>query len=128
MASLTRTIQQLAQSAVVLCALVSNAAGFLRLCLRSSAALAAENLFLRKQLALYQERHVKLQRIPDATRCTLVWLSHWFDWPSALTIIQPETFQRWRRQGWHLWWHTTLCPGRPPIPVELQALHPADGA
>jgi hypothetical protein len=29
------------------------------LCLRSRSALAAENLFLRKQLALYQERHVK---------------------------------------------------------------------
>ncbi|HSF30630.1 MAG TPA: hypothetical protein VLK82_09205 [Candidatus Tectomicrobia bacterium] len=32
---------------------------FLYLCLRSSPALAAEDLFLRKQLALYQERHVK---------------------------------------------------------------------
>jgi hypothetical protein len=32
---------------------------FLRLCLRPSAVLAAENLFLRQQLALYQERHGK---------------------------------------------------------------------
>ena len=39
---------------------------FLRLCLRPSAVLAAENLFLRKQLALYQERHVNPRR---ATRC-----------------------------------------------------------
>src|SRR5882724_1928628 len=122
MASLTRTIQHLAQSAVMLCALVTNAAGFLRLCLRSPATLAAENLFLRKQLALYQERHIKPQRAPDATCWTLIWLSHWFDWQSALAIVQPETFQRWRRQGWQLWWHGTSCPGRPPIPVELQAL------
>src|SRR5215471_10992992 len=34
---------------------------FLRLCLRFPTALAAENLFLRKQLALYQERHVTPQ-------------------------------------------------------------------
>src|SRR5882724_3680905 len=122
MASLTRTIQHLAQSAVMLCALVTNAAGFLRLCLRSPATLAAENLFLRKQLALYQERHIKPQRAPDATCWTLVWLSQWFDWQSALAVVQPETFQRWRRQGWQLWWHGTSCPGRPPIPVELQAL------
>src|SRR5262245_25816995 len=99
MVRLTRTIRHLAQSAVMLCALVTNAAGFLRLCLRSSSALAAENLFLRKQLALYQVRHVKPQRITDGTRWTLVWLSYWFDWPSALAIVQPETFQRWRRQG-----------------------------
>jgi hypothetical protein len=36
--------------------LVVDAAQFLRLCLRSPATLAAENLFLRKQLAMYHER------------------------------------------------------------------------
>ena len=36
---------------------------FLGLCLRSSPALAAENLFLRKQLALYQEHHVTPRRV-----------------------------------------------------------------
>jgi transposase InsO family protein len=39
---------------------------FLRLCLRPSPALAAENLFLRKQLALYQERQTKrFDRAPN---------------------------------------------------------------
>jgi Homeodomain-like domain len=122
MVRLTRTIRRLAQSAVMLCTLIINAAGFLQLCLRSPAALAAEHLFLRKQLALYQERPVKPQRVTHGTRCTLVWLSHWFDWPSALVTVQPETFQRWRRQGWCLGWHGPSCPGRPPIPAELQAL------
>ena len=37
--------------------------------------LAAENLFHRKQLALYLERQVKPQRADDATRITLVALS-----------------------------------------------------
>jgi hypothetical protein len=106
----------------MLCTLLLDAARFLRCCLRSPAALAAENLFLRKQLALYQERHVKPRCATDAIRVALVWLSQWFDWPSALAIVQPETFQRWRRRGLHLRWHGTSCPGRPTIPVELQAL------
>jgi predicted signal transduction protein with EAL and GGDEF domain len=39
--------------------LIADAVRYLGLCLRPSPALAAENLFLRKQLALYQERQVK---------------------------------------------------------------------
>jgi hypothetical protein len=122
MASLTRTIRHLVQSAVMLCTLVINAAGTLRLCLRSPTTLAAENLFLRKELALYQERHVKPQPATDATRCTLIWLSHWIDWRQALTVVQPETFTRWQCQGFGLFRRWTSCPGRSPIPVELQGL------
>ena len=47
---------------------------FLRLCWRPSAVLAAENLFLRKQLACYQERHVKPRRATNTMRFALVWL------------------------------------------------------
>jgi hypothetical protein len=43
--------------------------------MRSRAQLAAENLFLRKQLALYLERQVTPRRADDATRITLVALS-----------------------------------------------------
>lgn len=39
---------------------------------RSHAHLAAENLFLRKQLALYLERQVKPRQADDATRLTLL--------------------------------------------------------
>src|SRR5947209_6573053 len=60
--------------AAMLLTLVVDAGRFLRLCLRSPAQLAAENLFLRKQLALYQERHVKPRRVTNATRFALVWL------------------------------------------------------
>ena len=48
---------------------------FLGLCLRSRPALAAEHLFLRKQLVLYQEAHVT-----HTTRIALVWLSWWCQW------------------------------------------------
>jgi transposase InsO family protein len=82
----------------------------------------AENLFLRKQLALYQERQVKPRRATDATRLALVWLGRWFDWRQALAIVQPETFTRWHRQGFRLFWRWKSTPGRPPIPADLQAL------
>jgi hypothetical protein len=95
---------------------------FLGLCLRSSPALAAENLFLRKQLALYQEHQVKARRTTHALRMVLIWLAGWFDWRRALAIVQPETFTRWHRQGFRLFWRWRSRPGRPRIPVELQAL------
>jgi hypothetical protein len=42
---------------------------------RSRSQLVAENLFLRKQLALYTERQVRPRRADNATRITLVMLS-----------------------------------------------------
>jgi len=95
---------------------------FLWLCLRPSAGLAAENLFLRKQLACYQERQVKSRRATDATRFALVWLSRWFNWRRALAVVQPATFLRWHRQGFRLFWRWKSQLGRPAIPPELQAL------
>ena len=95
---------------------------YLGLCLRSPAGLAAENLFLRKQLALYQERHVKPQRATHAARLTLTWLARCFNWRQALVIVQPATLIRWHRQGFRLFWRWKSRPGRPPIPADLQAL------
>ena len=51
--------------------LLLDALRFIRLSLRPHCALAAENLFLRKQLALYLERKVKARRASDASRLTL---------------------------------------------------------
>ena len=64
--------------------------------LRSKSSLAAEDLFLRKQIAFYQERKIKPRRTDNLTRLTLVWLSRWFDWRNALTVMTPKTFI-----GWH---------------------------
>ena len=58
----------------VLFGLAQDAVQFLLLGTRSSAALKAENLFLRKQLALFVERKAKPHRASDATRLTLVLL------------------------------------------------------
>jgi hypothetical protein len=97
MLSVPRLLYHLVQLVCTLLALLGNTARFLRLCLRPPAALAAENLFLRKQLALYQERHVTPRRATDATRLALVWLGRWFDWRQALAVVQPAMFLRWHR-------------------------------
>jgi putative transposase len=122
MLSIPRLFHHFVQVVWTLLALVENTARFGLLCLRPSAALAAENLFLRKQLALYQEHHIKPRRATDATRLALVWLGRWFDWRQALALVQPETFTRWHQQGFRLFWRWKSGPGRPPIPPDLQAL------
>jgi hypothetical protein len=66
---------------------------------QSHAHLAAENLFLRKQLALYVERRVKPRRADDATRIALVALSWLIDWQTILTVVKPDTLIRWHRKG-----------------------------
>jgi hypothetical protein len=93
---------------------------FLGSLLQSRSALAAENLFLRKQLALYQERQVQPRRATDATRLTMVLASRLFDWKKALVSVQPETFTGWHRQGFKLLWRWESRPiGRPRIPKDL---------
>ena len=106
----------------ILLTLLVDVVRFLRLCLRPAPVLAAENLFLRKQLAFYQERQVTPRPITDATRFILSWLARWFDWRQALVLVQPQTFTRWHRQGFRLFWRWKSRPGRPPIPPDLQAL------
>ena len=92
------------------------------LSVRRGHSLEAENLFLRRQLALYKERGIKPGRIEAATRMSVVFLSTLFDWRDALIIVRPETLIRWHRAGWRLLWRGKCRPGRPPIPLELRQL------
>jgi hypothetical protein len=61
---------------------------------RSHRTLAAENLFLPKQLALFQERKVKPRRADDSTRWMMAALSRVFAWRDALVIVKPDTLFR----------------------------------
>src|SRR5215813_5516533 len=90
-----RLLCQVVPLARTLLILLMDAWCFLRLCLRPSPTLAAENLSLRRQLTL---------------------------WHQALVIVQPATLIRWHRQGFRLFWRWTSRRGRPPIPPALQAL------
>jgi putative transposase len=107
----------------LLLALVQDALRFLLLGTRSKAALKAENLFLRKQLALYLERQVKPRRASDATRLSMVMLARLFAWQNALVNVRPETFLDWHRKGFRLFWRWKSRPrGRPRVPQEIRDL------
>jgi hypothetical protein len=83
-------------------------------------ALAADNLFLRKQLALFRERRVKPYRPDDATRWMMATLSRMFQWRDALVRVRPNTLIRWHRKGFRLFWHWKAMPtGRPLWSAEI---------
>jgi putative transposase len=96
---------------------------FVALMARSRSALSAENLFLRKQLALFQERKVKPRRSRDSTRWTMAALSQLFNWRDALVAVQADTLIRWHRKGFRLFWRwKSKTTGRPRLPMSLQEL------
>jgi putative transposase len=104
-------------------AVLADLGRFLALCLRSRAALAAENLFLRKQLALFEERKAQPHRATDAERFVMSTLGTLFDWPHALHVVKPDTFIRWHRKGFRLFWRLkSTRRGRPKLPGNLQKL------
>jgi len=108
--------------AEILMWLIAELLRWVRLSVRSTQSIRAENLFLRRQLGLYIERGVKPRRIDFATRIALTLLSRCFDWRGALVVVRPTTSIRWHRAGWKLFWRMKSRSGRPPIPRELQAL------
>jgi hypothetical protein len=71
---------------------------FFRLLFRSRIALSAEVLFLRKQLAFYQERQVQPRRLNDSARFSLILWSRLCNWKEALVIVKPETLIGWHSQ------------------------------
>jgi putative transposase len=95
-------LRPLTQSLTTLSSIAGDLVRLLLLVSRSRRALAAENLFLRKQLALFQERKVKPRRARDSTRLIMVILGRMFAWRDALVNVQPDTFIRWHRKGFRL--------------------------
>ncbi len=90
--------------------------------LRSSTAVRAENLVLRRQLAGYVERGIKAKRVDYAMRVSLALFTRFFDWRDAVVNIRPSTMIRWHRMGWRILWRWKSRAGRPPIPLELRRL------
>ena len=89
---------------------------------RTSGAIRAENLVLRRQLARYLERGIKPRRVDHATRVCLSVFSRLFNLRDAIVIVRPSTIVRWHRLGWRIFWRWKCRSGRPPIPPELRAL------
>jgi putative transposase len=102
--------------------LLSEGIRFLRTIARSRTALAAEVLFLGKQLTYYQEREIRPRRLTDGARLSLVFWSRFFDWNESLAIVTAETFIRWHRKGFQFDWRWKSRGGRPALPKEIRQL------
>jgi putative transposase len=89
----------------------------------SRAALVAENLFLRRQLALFQERKATPKRTTRTFRFAMVALARFFDWRNALVIVKPATFLRWHRNAFRQFWKwKSRRRGRPSLPPNLREI------
>ena|SRR5271165_1062852 len=102
--------------------LVADGLLFFRLLFRSRTALSAEVLFLRKQLAFYQERQAQPRRLNDSARFSLTLWSRLCNWKEALVIVKPETLIGWHRKGFQLFWKGKSRAGRPRIPEYIRKL------
>ncbi len=93
--------------------------------LRNRSELAAENLALRQQLVILQQKS-KTPRLRQRDRIFWVLLSRtWANWRAALLIVQPDTVVRWHREGFRLfrrWKSRTGKVGRPKIKAEIRNL------
>jgi putative transposase len=117
-----RTAQLLRSLLSILVITADEGIQFLLLAVSSRAELSAEVLFLRKQLAFYQEHHVQPRKLTDAARFSLVPWSQLFNWRAALMIVKPETLIGWHRKGFKLFWRWRSLLGRPRIPENLRQL------
>ena len=116
-------VRQLLELSETLQILVSDCLNFCTAGLRCRTALAAENLFLRKQLALFQEREKKAVPTTAADRFVLSKLARLFDWRSALVIVKPATLIGWHRAAFRRFWRWKSRPvGRPPISADVRGL------
>ena len=92
--------------------IVSDGLSFFADIWRRRTALAAENLFLRKQLALFREREKKAMPTTPADRFVFSKLARWFDWRSALLIVKPATLIGWHRNAFRLFLALEIETGR----------------
>jgi putative transposase len=96
-----------------------------RVLLAGRAALVAENVALRHQLAVLR-RSVKRPRLRRQDRILWAWLSRiWTDWRSSLVIVKPDTVVSWHRQGFRLYWRWKSRhrgDGRPAVPRRVRDL------
>jgi hypothetical protein len=99
MCQIARFLQFLATIFPILINSFTDSLRFLQSLSARRAILAAENLFLRKQLAFYQEHQIRPRRLTAAARFSLLFWSRFCDWRNALVIVKPETLIGWHRKG-----------------------------
>jgi hypothetical protein len=97
---------------------------YLRALLLRRLALAAENLALRQQLAMYRYSASKPKARDRDRRFWILLAQLWTGWRSALVVVSPATVVRWHRQGFRYYWRwkSRGQPGRPPIDAAVRQL------
>lgn len=85
-------------------------------------ALAAENLALRQQLAVYERTRPKPKLQPHDRLFWVLFRAVWKDWRRALAIVEPDTVCRWHRAGFRLFWKWKSRHGRPAKSPEVRQL------
>jgi putative transposase len=103
---------------------VVSAITFLHGALGDRTAVAAENLALRRQLAILQAS-AKRPQLRCRDRVFWVRLSQlWSGWRSCLMIVKPNTVIAWPRQGFrlYLYWQSRRKLGRPKTEAEIRKL------
>jgi putative transposase len=93
----------------------------LRVAVRSRAAVNAEILFLRKQLAFYREHQIKPTQLTQAARLSLVF-GHSGSIGRRPWSSSSRTLIRWHRKGFHLFWRRKSQMGRPRLPENMRQL------
>src|SRR5713101_7093073 len=90
---------------------------------RARAALEAEILALRHQLAVLQQAAPKRPHLSRADRLLWVLLSQvWTGWRRGVQIVQPATVVRWHRRAFALHWRwRSRRPrvGRPAVALDV---------
>src|SRR5215468_12210060 len=114
-----KTVQLLRSLVLILITSVAQSTHFLRLALSFRAALSAEVLFLRKQLAFYQEHRIPPRTLTPHRSFFFGLVVSILD---ALIIVKPEALIGWHRKGFRLWWRWKSRLGRPRIPEGLRRL------
>src|SRR5271166_4498347 len=92
---------------------------------RTRAALQAEILALRHQLAVFQKNAPRRLRIHRCDR--LLWVvlyRFWSGWRRCLEMVQPDTVLRWHRRAfaWHWTRKSRRLPGRPEVAANIRDL------
>jgi putative transposase len=92
---------------------------------RTRAALQAEILALRHQLAVFQKNAPRRLRIHRCDRLLWVLLYRfWSGWRRCLQMVQPDTVLRWHRRAfaWHWTRKSRRRPGRPAVAANIREL------
>ncbi|MGI9071928.1 MAG: hypothetical protein ACR2JB_11610 [Bryobacteraceae bacterium] len=97
-------IRQLSKLLITIQIVTSDCIGFALGLLRNRTALVAENLFLRKQLVLFQERNQRAGQTTVADHFIFAKPARLFEWRGALIIVKPATLISWHRAAFRRFW------------------------